>query len=60
MRGLLDGINRHLEPETLAEIAERKRRIDIVAAQMGCSRHEAALALDWFVESTSSEGQTVH
>jgi hypothetical protein len=60
MSGLLDGLNLHLEPELLAEIEEHKRRIDIIAAQLGKSRKEAAARLLDFEACRSSDGQTLN
>ena len=57
IRGLLDGLN---DPELMAQIAERQRIAERVAAQMGVSVPEAKQALDYFATDLCHEGQTLH
>lgn len=54
--GLLDGL---LDPEVMAEVADRARIIERIAEQMGVTRREAADALWHFEAVTSSAGEAL-
>jgi hypothetical protein len=57
MIGLLDAIT---PPELMASLAERRRIVEQVAAQMGATITEAQQHLRRFENCNSSEGQTVN
>jgi hypothetical protein len=55
--GLLDGLK---DPKIMAQISERQRVVDRVAAQMGVSVQEARQALATFENDLSHGGHTLH
>jgi hypothetical protein len=61
MMGLLAGI---ADLEFMARLEEqnleRKRIVDKIVQQMGCSREDARQNLRWFELTSSSLGHTVH
>ncbi|MEY9419478.1 hypothetical protein ABIF69_005920 [Bradyrhizobium japonicum] len=57
MSGILGGLT---DPKFMAELAERSRIAERVAAQMGVTVEEARAALRAFEAETSSDGHTQH